>query len=559
MNVPALVTAHQLRQREYLLRITRAMTSRLDLPSLLRLILASAAEMVRCPAGMIVLREDPTLLGRPMRPPENQARFQVRAIYGIPTKLLPAFQPLLEDIHLTKPDVATDYDEVAVSSSGELYIRDLQARVRLVEQRLGGVQLGSVIALPLLFEDELLGVIYLFGGDTSFSQLDWEFLQGFADQAAIAVRNARLYQQLAQERSVLATIIEHTADGIMILDPDRRVQVINQAMAALIGMAPYEAVGKPCHQILPLQNVEGINLCQEDASLEPGSGQSFRCEGDLERPGGGHISLAVTFTPIFDENGQLVYIIVNVMDITRFREEEETKSTFVSIISHELKTPVAIIKGYAQTLARPDAEWDPETARQGLQIIEEEADRLESLIDTLLDVSRIQAGGLRLDIADVDLRRLLERLVRDYATQTDKHRIELDLPEDLPIISGDEERLRQVFTNLLNNALKYSPEGGVIRIGAWVEEKPQDGKSRRRVVVYVADQGVGIPESELPNIFERFYRVDSSLRRTTAGAGLGLFLVRAIVEAHNGEIWVRSELGKGTTVFVALPVEEASP
>ncbi len=555
MNVPALVTAHQLRQREYLLRITRAMTSRLDLPSLLRLILASAAEMVRCPAGMIVLREDPTLLGRPIHPPENQARFQVRAIYGIPAKLLPAFQPLLEDIHLTSPDVATDFDEVAIGPSGELYIRDLQARVRQVEQRLG-VQLGSVIALPLLFEDELLGVIYLFGGDTSFSQLDWEFLQGFADQAAIAVRNARLYQQLAQERSVLATIIEHTADGIMILDPDRRVQVINQAMAALIGMAPYEAVGKACHQILPLQNVEGTNLCQEDAPLEPGSDQSFRCEGDLERPGGGHISLAVTFTPIFDENKQLVYIIVNVMDITRFREEEETKSTFVSIISHELKTPVAIIKGYAQTLARPDAEWDPETARQGLQIIEEEADRLESLIDTLLDVSRIQAGGLHLDIADVDLRRLLERLVRDYATQTDKHRIELDLPEDLPIISGDEERLRQVFTNLLNNALKYSPEGGVIRIGAWVEEKPQDGKTQRRVVIYVADQGVGIPESELPNIFDRFYRVDSSLRRSTAGAGLGLFLVRAIVEAHGGQIWVRSELGKGTTVFVALPLDD---
>jgi PAS domain S-box-containing protein len=342
----------------------------------------------------------------------------------------------------------------------------------------------------------------------------------------------------------------------MILDPGRRVQVINQAMAAMTGIAPEDAIGLPCHKILALQNIEGLDLCQEDAIASLKDAETLRCEGDLVRPGGGHITLAVTYTPIFDENDNLVYIIVNVMDITRFREEEETKSTFVSIISHELKTPVAIIKGYAQTLARPDAKWDQETAIQGLQIIEEEADRLESLIDTLLDVSRIQAGGLKLDITDVDLRKLLERLVQDYETQTTLHQIELDLPEDLPIISGDEERLRQVFTNLLNNALKYSPEGGLIRIGAWVDKDPREGAQAGRVVLYVADQGVGIPDSELPFIFERFYRVDSSLRRSTAGAGLGLFLVRAIVEAHNGEIWVHSELGKGTTFFVALPIDD---
>ncbi|RME63576.1 MAG: histidine kinase, partial [Caldilineae bacterium] len=286
--------------------------------------------------------------------------------------------------------------------------------------------------------------------------------------------------------------------------------------------------------------------------------QSLRCEGDILRPGGGHITVAVTYTPLLDQHGRLVNIIVNVMDITRFREEEEMKSTFISIISHELKTPVALVKGYAQTLARPDAQWDPETARQGLQIIEEEADRLEALINNLLDVSRIQAGGLRLELADVNLRRLLERVAQDYRTQTDKHTIELDLPEAFPIILGDEERLRQVFTNLLSNAIKYSPQGGTIRIGGWVEGPAPDSSTPARVVIYVADEGIGIPEEDLPHIFERFYRVDSSLRRSTTGAGLGLFLIHAIVEAHQGEIWVHSELGKGTTFFVALPLQEES-
>ena len=138
--------------------------------------------------------------------------------------------------------------------------------------------------------------------------------------------------------------------------------------------------------------------------------------------------MSVTFTPIKDEHERLVNIIANVLDITRFREEEEMKSTFTSIISHELKTPVALIKGYAQTLARPDAAWDAETARQSLEVIEEEADRLEALINNLLDVSRIQAGSLRLERSDAHVRRLLERVAQDYRTQTDAHTIELDLP-----------------------------------------------------------------------------------------------------------------------------------
>ncbi len=214
---------------------------------------------------------------------------------------------------------------------------------------------------------------------------------------------------------------------------------------------------------------------------------------------------------------------------------------------------MALIKGYAQTLARPDAHWDAETARQSLQIIEEEADRLEDLINNLLDASRIQASGLRLDYADVDLAILARKVAEAYRLQTDQHKIELDFPATLPLVWGDETRLRQVLTNLVGNAIKYSPAGGVIRIGGWLEKEP-NAEDQQRVVLYVADQGIGIPQQELPKIFDRFYRVDSSLRRSTAGAGLGLFLCKAIVEAHGGEIWARSEPNKGTTFFIALPI-----
>lgn len=556
MNVPALMATYQLRQREYLLRITRAMTSRLDLPSLLELILSSAAEMVAAPAGMIVLHEPTSTPGFPVAGDgvaiETESQAQVRTVYGIPAQLLPAFGPLLRPSMLPLPPDNDDGDEPSLSP-GEHYRRELEQRVQEVEENLGR-KLGQVLGLPLLFEDELLGIIYLFRGGTAFTQLDWEFLEGFAYQAAIAVRNARLYAQLSTERSRLAAIIEKSADGIMILRPDRRVEVVNQTLIQMLGRKADDLIGKPCSQVLELTNVTGDNLCGEWE--QPISAAGLRCEGELTQLSGNSRAVAVTYTPLFDDQERLTNIIANVVDITRFREEEEMKSTFVSIMSHELKTPVALVKGYAQTLARPDASWDPETARQSLQIIEEEADRLEALINNLLDVSRIQAGDLRLDISDVNMNRLLERVAQDYRTQTSHHQIDVDLPDDLPFVPGDEERLRQVFTNLVGNAIKYSPDGGHIRIGGWIDDKNGEQLGKRRLVVYVADEGIGIPEDELPKIFDRFYRVDSSLRRRTAGVGLGLFLINAIVEAHKGEIWVRSEQNKGTTFSVALPVED---
>ncbi|MCB9140522.1 MAG: GAF domain-containing protein [Caldilineaceae bacterium] len=546
MNVPALLATYQLRQREFLLRITRAMTSRLDLPSLLTLILNSAAEIVGCRAGLIALERDPLVH---LEYDVAGTRFQVRATYNIPPQYVPAFAPLLD----VGPLVTYDQDGgVTHSVDPEAIFLDLQTRVQDVEERLG-VPLGQVLGIPLLFEEELLGIIYLFRGEYAFTKMDWQLLQGFANQAAIAVRNARLYQQLETERSRLQTIVENSADGIMILDAAQRVLVINPALAAMLDVKPETTVGRFYHDVLTLDNVTGDDLAAADDLDVFFLDENPRCEGDLNRPGGRRLTLAVTYTPITNEDGALLNVVVNVYDITRFREEEEIKSTFTSIISHELKTPVALIKGYAQTLAREDADWDSETARQGLQVIEEEADRLEALINNLLDVSRIQASGLRLDFADVDIQTLAAKVAANFRTQTTSHRIELDFPAQLPLVWGDEERIRQVLNNLVSNAIKYSPEGGLIRIGGWYEAADQGHDNR--VVLYVADEGIGIPSDELPHIFDRFYRVDSSLRRSTDGAGLGLFLCKAIAEAHGGEIWVRSEQDKGTTFFIALPVD----
>jgi PAS domain S-box-containing protein len=233
-------------------------------------------------------------------------QYQIRASYNITPQALPAFEPLLD----VAPLIRNDFDE-----SGAPYdtnIVDLQARVRQVESKLG-YTLGQVVGLPLLFEDELLGMIYLFRTEYAFTQLDWQFLQGFADQAAVAVRNSRLYHQLETERSRLATIVENSAHGILILDAERRVLVINQAMAAMLGVTPQSCVGKGCQEVLNLQDVQGDDICQMDNFTGFPNRESLHCEGDLQRPGGSRLTVSVTYTPLYDEEERLVNIIVNVI------------------------------------------------------------------------------------------------------------------------------------------------------------------------------------------------------------------------------------------------------
>jgi signal transduction histidine kinase len=257
------------------------------------------------------------------------------------------------------------------------------------------------------------------------------------------------------------------------------------------------------------------------------------------------LPVGITYAPLISADGILLNIIATVRDITHFREAEEVKSTFISVISHELKTPVALIKGYVGTLRREDARWDREVTQDSLAVIEEETDRLTELIENLLDVTRLQAGNLTLNRSDVSLNKTAERMAERFRTQTKNHTIVVDFPADFPVILADETRLEQVFSNLLSNAIKYSPSGGEIKISGRVS----DGHP----IICVSDQGPGIAPGDIPHVFDRFYRA-SDVSRTTKGAGLGLFLAKAIVEAHGGRIWVDPKPGEGARICFSLPI-----
>ena len=245
-----------------------------------------------------------------------------------------------------------------------------------------------------------------------------------------------------------------------------------------------------------------------------------------------------------------MYGILNIRDITREREQEEQRSTFISVISHELQTPIAIIKGYASTLARSDAVLDSKGFHSRLLAIEEEADRLNKLVGNLLYASRIQAGGLRMEIAPLELPPLIQGVVRRLQAKSPDISVTLNIPPNLPTVMADRERIEEVLQNLLDNAIKYSPQRRVMVVACRA--------TGDEVIASVSDSGIGISLRDQEEMFTRFHRIGNHLTPTTPGTGLGLYICHAIIEAHGGHIWVESALHEGSTFSFSLPrVEKA--
>ncbi len=517
-----MLTDYRVRQRDYLLEISRALTAQLDLDELLHKVLEAATEMLTGQAGLIALR-DP------------DGGFAIRASYGLPQALAPYFAPLLADI----PDYA---------GPSRFHIPGLAEKLVRIVAGLG-LRLQQVVALPMTIKQDLIGVLYIFRAyGTSFTANDRQVLASFADQAAIAVYNAQLYERISQEKHRLDAILEYGADGVLILDSAQRITVFNRTLARLSGWPAAEALGRHHDDVIRWTRLEtdtDLNSAVAGGWPLPPA-RPLYVEGDLRRKNGGTVSVGIIYAPLFGQGGRLVNVIANVRDITRFREADEIKSTFISVISHELKTPVALIQGYAETLLRTDASWDAETRQDSLTIIVEEAERLHRLIDDLLDASRLGAGGLGLEMEQVALDALAKRVANRFRTQTKMHEVEVNFPQRLPAVKGDPTRLEQVLNNLLSNAIKYSPDGGRIQISS---RAPPD-----EVIITVSDEGVGIPLEEQPHIFERFFRGAREHQQRTAGAGLGLYLAKAIVEAHDGRIWVESNSDKGAAFSFAIPI-----
>ena len=513
-------------QRDFLLEISRAITAQLDLSEVLRRVLHASLVMLAGRVGIVALSD------------KHDGAYSVRAYSGIAADDLPQLNSKLQE--LMQPQEEGGFSREFLNSK----LREMADQV--------DPRLAQSIAMPLVFARNPLGLLIVFRSyQTSITQEDLTTLQSFADQAAIAVNNAQLYGEINQEHQRLEAILNNSGDGVFILNPDLSLQRVNQAFERITGWRREDAIGLPKQDVIVWDALESpdIEVALETGWARLGSAEgasdTIYVEGDLIRRDGMTLSIGITYAPLLTADGRLESIIANVRDITSFRKTQEMQSVFISTVHHELRTPIAIIKGYASTLGRDDVEWDRQVIRENVAIIEDEADRLTDLVEDLLTASKIQAAReLRLNIADTDLRSVATRSVARLESQTE-HPIVLSFADNFPLIPGDEIRLRQVIENLLTNAIKYSPEDCTITLGGRYTVKS--------VTVFVRDEGVGIPKDELDKVFERFYRVDDQSTSQTQGTGLGLYLAKAIVEAHGGEISVKSQVGSGSTFYFTLP------
>lgn len=444
---------------------------------------------------------------------------------------------------------------LSVEGADTLYvIGDARAEPRCIIGNCMEDGFRSLLCLPLRAGGKVWGLLRLHGrGVGAFGRQESSLLVFIGSQLGMAIQRTRLQEEIDQllrrveaERATLDSLMRSLVDGLVLVDGETRVVYWNPSAERYLGVSAAAVQGQRLEAVFPhlrtvLQDPERKleDLRQALAEVASRPQVEFLVTSPAPR------TLEARFFPIEGREGSGIVL----RDVTVERQLDEMKSQLLSTVSHELRTPLASIKGFATTLLRDDVQWEPAAQREFLQIIDQEADRLNELIANLLAMSRLEAGVLRMDLGRVELVALIAEVVAGMALRAQGHTLAADVPGDLPAVWADDRRVRQVLHNLLDNALKYS-SGGEVFVRARHEGDV--------VHVSVSDQGIGIAPDQLTRIFERFYQVDGAAARRAGGVGLGLSICKGIIEAHGGRIWAESTPGRGSTFHFTLPLPPPS-
>ena len=430
-----------------------------------------------------------------------------------------------------------------VQSRSPLAVEDARRDPRLVE--LDAVIAGgysAYLGVPLVGpEGTLHGVLAVYGRKPrAWRDEEVEALLALAANTSAALSNAELYQRVALEKERSFAILANIADGIVAVDREGKVVLWNKAAEQITGIPSAEALGRTPQQVLR-------------RDLESGQPESTGDRLVAVVRGGEEIWLSVTEAVMHDPAGLVAGRIFAFRDISADRLVEQMKSDFVSAVSHELRTPLTSIYGFAETLLRQDVLFGEEERRTFLGYISSESERLTGIVDALLNVARLDTGDLQVNVAPTDVQTVVSEVVMtaEEAAGANGHRFVLDLPQEPLSAEADADKLRQVLSQLVDNAVKYSPDGGTVTVSA-------RRKGDAVVEFLVADEGIGIPAGEQRRIFRKFYRADAGGRDTRGGGtGLGLFIVQGLVSAMGGRIWVESAEGEGSRFAFELPAADA--
>ncbi len=415
------------------------------------------------------------------------------------------------------------------------------ARARAVlDVALVAGHLPAVVALPLRHEANYLGALWLaYDQPHAFGDSEVNFLTTLAGQAAVAVANARLFEAAEQGRQRLAAILASTADAVIVTDRNERLLLLNPAAEQAFGLAGKPAIGRPVAQVLP--DAELVKLLQDHRPDGAPAAGEFAVTGGK--------TLYASASSIIGADTTVLGRVCVLRDVTRFKELDQMKSDFVATVSHDLRAPLTFMRGYATMLPMVGGLNDKQ--QEFADKIISGIEQMTVLIDDLLDLGRIEAG---VDLArePVQMATVINEVALGLAPHAASRGVQLQVeaPPDLPPLSGDPTLLRQAVTNLLDNAVKYTPAGGHVRLRAVVD----DGQC----LVSVTDTGVGIAPADQAHLFEKFFRVRQRGSTQVKGSGLGLAIVKSIAERHGGRVWVDSKLGRGSTFYLAVPLHPAA-
>jgi len=425
-----------------------------------------------------------------------------------------------------------------------------------------GMGKSYALIMPVMSVEEVVGLFILIHSQDlpTFLHRYPQMYNLMLDRLEVSIRHANLIYSLMRERSWFDTMLNRSKDGVAIVDREGKLVGINPALEAMSGWKVNEAVGQPVYKILPISSIDAGS-----GTYTPNKGGYGLALYNQPSP----INLAISAEPIeavlTDHDGQKIDVevigltvrdasgipngwVMTLRDISKRKETERLGKVFLSAMSHELQTPIAVIKGFAGLMSDPEIDMPQEMIRQKAQVIFEESERLQKMVKQMLEAASIQAGGISLSCDMVDLDSMADRTIRRLSTMASAKNITVvkETQGQIPAVWGDISRLEQVMTNLVENAIKYSTEGKVI-----IKIK----KQLDNVIVSVVDQGPGVSDEDAQRIFGLFER-GQEMKKKVRGSGLGLFISKAIIDAHGGTIGVSHGSGGGACFYFSLPCKE---
>ena len=546
-------------EMEYLNTIGKRFVAAIDRFQVHRALLAALQELYSFSACCILLKGDPfELFIIPCYPLD--ASFLESMIQRISSAANALNFPYTTPVQLARSAYFDAPDELALTR---------------VEGDIAESEIGSGLNIPLTVENRIIGMLSLF--DEKVGTFDADLLQlttMIADYAAVALENVRLHErenalwrEAELERMRLELIIGSMAEGLLITDEKGAITSLNKSGEQLLAEALTEFIpGVPLRKIAETSSTSWLPRLGEIIS-EALAGRTVKSQEMVAGKEEGRVplTLSISAAPLHDSNelsSRPLGVVAVLNDITSNKQVERLKDDFVSVVSHELRTPLTAIKGYTQHLVRrierrlrklrddseqvvPVTELPESYDLRSLNIVQSQTEHLERLVNDLLDLSEVQWGQLNLHCETFYLADLLTESVRSVQASAEQHHISLEIKAHDTVVYADHARIGQVVGNILDNAVKYSPNGGQVSVFLQEEEE--------NYIVSISDQGMGVSPEQFDHIFERFYRIQNTASQHFSGIGLGLYVAKAIIDRHGGQIWLSSNQGSGSIFHFTLP------